>query len=200
MTAPRAVLFDLDGVLIDSYLVWFHAINGFAADHGYPAVTEEDFGSCFGQGTAADIERWFHDHQPEDLDTYYNEHFLDHLEHMKVFPGAVELLADLAAAALPTALVTNTVAPLARELVVRLDLRVGEVCGTGEGAAAKPEPDLLLRALERLGVPAGDAWMVGDSRYDRQGAAAAGVPFVGRGIDGDRRVENLAELRTLLLV
>jgi phosphoglycolate phosphatase/AHBA synthesis associated protein len=61
-------------------------------------------------------------------------------------------------------------------------------------ANAKPAPDLVRLALAEVGVSAGEAWLVGDSRYDREAARAAGVRFVGLGIDGDARIEALADL------
>jgi HAD superfamily hydrolase (TIGR01509 family) len=59
---------------------------------------------------------------------------------------------------------------------------------------AKPAPDLLLLACRELGVEPSQAMLIGDSRYDREAAKAAGVRFVGFGIDGDERIERLSEL------
>ena len=59
---------------------------------------------------------------------------------------------------------------------------------------AKPSPELVQLALRELGVQPGEAWMVGDSRFDRAAAQSAGVFFVGLGIDGDRRIERLSEI------
>jgi phosphoglycolate phosphatase/AHBA synthesis associated protein len=194
----RAVLFDMDGVLVDSYWVWFHTINAFAGAHGYPAVTEADFGSCFGQGTDADIVRWFGRHDAATLDAFYDQRFLDHVEHMEVDPEAPGVLAGLRDRGLGTAVVTNTVAPLARAVLGRIGVAADVVCGTGEGAAAKPAPDLVLRACERLGVAPGEACMVGDSVYDRDAARAAGVRFVGYRRAGDARVEALPGVQALV--
>ncbi len=55
----RAVLFDLDGVLVDSYRVWFHLLNGAAKELGYPPISPEVFQSCWGQGIEADVEKFF---------------------------------------------------------------------------------------------------------------------------------------------
>jgi phosphoglycolate phosphatase-like HAD superfamily hydrolase len=52
----------------------------------------------------------------------------------------------------------------------------------------------VLYSLQKLGVAASQALMVGDSRYDRGAAGAAGVRFVGLGLDGDVRIEQLSEL------
>ena len=59
---------------------------------------------------------------------------------------------------------------------------------------AKPAPDLVLLACRELGVAPAEAVLVGDSRYDREAARAAGAGFVGLGIDGDTRIERLGEL------
>lgn len=59
----------------------------------------------------------------------------------------------------------------------------------------KPDPEGLNAALKALGVEATDAWMVGDSFKDGQAAAAAGVHFVGLGVDSDQRVESLGEIQ-----
>ncbi len=56
---------------------------------------------------------------------------------------------------------------------------------------------MLLLACERLGVEPARALMVGDSRFDREAAAAAGIRFIGFGIDGDLRIEALRELLQL---
>ena len=69
-----------------------------------------------------------------------------------------------------------------------------DVIGADQVAHSKPAPDLLLLALERLKLPPGEALMVGDSRYDRGAAEAARVPFVGLGLDGDFRIEQLGAL------
>jgi phosphoglycolate phosphatase/AHBA synthesis associated protein len=61
-------------------------------------------------------------------------------------------------------------------------------------ARSKPAPDLVLYALEKLGAAATEALRVGDSRYDEGAAGAAGVRFVGLGLDGDARIEQLSEL------
>ena len=66
MGAPsvRAVLFDLDGVLIDSWEVWFRVLNAAAAEWGYAAISRETFAGAWGQGLAADQERFFPPPEP----------------------------------------------------------------------------------------------------------------------------------------
>jgi len=55
----RAVLFDLDGVLVDSYEVWFHLMNAAAGELRYPAISRELFQTTWGQGVQADIKNYY---------------------------------------------------------------------------------------------------------------------------------------------
>jgi HAD superfamily hydrolase (TIGR01549 family) len=118
------------------------------------------------------------------------------LDAMWVNPEARPLLDALAAKQVKLALVTNTVSPLATQILERAKLSglFGSLATADRVKNAKPSPELVQLACRELNVAPGDAWMVGDSRFDRAAAQAAGVFFVGLGLDGDRRVERLAEL------
>ncbi len=72
------------------------------------------------------------------------------------------------------------------------------VLGLRDVARPKPAPDMVEACLERLAASPGAAVYVGDSPTDLEAARAAGVAFVGVGLDGDRRIEELAELPRVL--
>ncbi len=122
--------------------------------------------------------------------------FRRYARHVWVNPQARGLLETLGARGLGRAVVTNTVSPLAATLLRAANLTdcFESVACADLVARSKPAPDLVLYALEKLGVAASEALMVGDSRYDRGAAGAAGVRFVGLGLDGDARIEQLSEL------
>jgi phosphoglycolate phosphatase/AHBA synthesis associated protein len=191
---PAALLFDLDGVLIDSYEVWFHLLNGAARVWGFPEIDAQLFAETWGQGIEADCERFYPGRSLEEVDAYYHGHFADHVEHLKVMDRVSAVFARLAERGLPSAVITNTPNPLASELVERAGARPDLVVGGTDVARSKPAPDMVLHAAAGLGVPAAAAWVVGDSEFDRQAARAAGCPFVGIGIDGDLRLEAVGEL------
>ena len=191
---PAAVLFDLDGVLIDSYEVWFHLMNATASDLGYPAIARETFHGCWGQGLEADRERFFPGHTEQQIAAYYDAHFADHVAHLHTSPHVAAVFARLGERAIPSAVVTNSPADLARKLVARAGATPGVVVGGDDVDHAKPAPDMVWRACELLAVEPGLALLVGDSGYDRAAARAAGVRFAGLGIEGDLTLGSLDEL------
>ncbi len=193
-----AVLFDLDGVLIDSAEVWFRVLNAAAASLRYPAIARSVFDARFGQGIEADREAFFPRHGTSELEAYFSAHFLDHVEHLRVAAGLPALFATLRARRIQSAVVTNSATPLARALVERAGATPDTVVGANDAARPKPAPDLVLEACRRLRVEPERAVLVGDSAYDRDAARAAGSPFVGLRIDGDHRIGDLVELLPLL--
>lgn len=192
------VLFDLDGVLVDTFDMWFHMANAATRAWGYPAVSRERFEQCWGQGVEADVETFFPGHTLEDVECYYNENVLDHLDRLIVMPGAAETVSWLREAGCKTCVVTNTPAPMAARLLQRAGIETDALVGGTDVPKPKPAPDIVLRACETLDLRPDRAVMVGDSRFDREAAAAARVRFVGYKIDGDERIEQLHELPGLL--
>lgn len=201
--SPRpfdAVLLDLDGVLIDSKEVWFALIAGLRRELGYPELDRAAFEQTWGQGLAADVEALFPRHDIETLAALYRTRFSDHLDHLILTPGGPELIARCRAAGLRTAVVTNTPRPLADDLLARAGVGADVVIGGTDAPRAKPWPDPILLACERLGVAPERALMVGDTRYDAEAALAAGAAFCGfGGLPGRYRATALARIAAIAL-
>jgi HAD superfamily hydrolase (TIGR01509 family) len=178
---PAAVLFDMDGTLVDSEKVWDVAINELAAHAG---GTLSDRARRAMVGSSMDTSmRILHDDLAMPwrdaaadavwLSARVHELFAAGLDWR---PGAMELLAAVRAAGLPTALVTST----SRKLVeVALDT-LGRasfdvvVCGD-EVRRTKPDPDPYLTAARLLGVPIDECVAVEDSPAGVASAHAAGA-------------------------
>ena len=193
---PRAVLFDMDGVLVKSEEVWFKVCEAAGLRFRGQALTREEFFPTFGQGTAADIPVFGFRCTVAELDAFYVTEFVRHLDAMWVNPEALPLLRRLGTRGVKLALVTNTVSPLAVQILERAQLSglFTSLATADRVTHAKPSPELVQLACRELGIEPAEAWMVGDSRFDRQAAQAAGVFFVGLGIDADRRIERLSDL------
>ena len=194
----RALLFDLDGVLVQTYAVWHALINACAHERGYPAISDEAMQASWGQGVEADARTFFPGISVAELAELYNARFFDHVGELEVMPGAARVVERIRAAGLLTAVVTNTPAPLATALLSHAAVEPDVLVGGTDVPRPKPAPDIVLRACELLGVAPAETAVVGDSDFDRRAARAAGSRFIGFRCRGADRIERLDELPTLL--
>jgi phosphoglycolate phosphatase len=194
----RAVLFDLDGVLVDSYEAWFLTMNAIAQDLSYPAISREAFAQGWGQGVEEDVRRFYWNHSVPDIERCLEESYPRHLDHLTFDPRAAAVVDALRDRRVPMALVTNTPGPLAHAILQRGGLQLDAVVGGTDVPRPKPEPDIPLRACELLGVAPGEALVVGDTAFDRDSAHAAGIAFAGLRFDCERRLEHLDEVVVLV--
>ncbi|UZF58848.1 HAD family phosphatase [Gordonia polyisoprenivorans] len=179
---PDAVLWDMDGTLLDSERLWDIAVAELSLRHGYPMtpeLRESTLGNSMDDALdkvydAAGLSAAERDHARDErwLLDRVAELFADDLPWR---PGARETLELVAAAGIPMALVTNTVRELTELALDTLDRRFFAitVCGD-EVATGKPAPDPYLRAAELLGVDARRCRAVEDSPTGTSSATAAG--------------------------
>jgi phosphoglycolate phosphatase len=211
---PRAVLFDLDGTLVDSAPDIAAAVNDLISRHGLGPLSLDQVKSMIGRGVKVLTERAFRavgkPLSPEELEQEYLtmlDVYGNHLTDFTVLmPGVTEVLPALHESGVKLAVATNKPQRAAEAILDHFDLfpYLGSCVGGDAGVEKKPAPDMLLAALERLGVDTWDAVMVGDSSSDVLSARAAGMAVVIiRGgyttvpadeLGADRVLETLAEL------
>ncbi|MCB9555691.1 MAG: HAD family hydrolase [Deltaproteobacteria bacterium] len=196
----RGVLFDLDGVLIDSSRAWFATIVAVRSKLGLPAIVFDDFFPTFGQGVEADRDAYFAGQTVEQVVALYDELFVDHLDEVRLMRGALDVLEHLRDDRLKLAVVTNTPRVLAERVIRDKQLwpLIDALAAAGE-AADKPAPDLIELALERVDLAASEVVYVGDSPTDQRATAAAGVEIVGIGkLKVSQHIDELSELLPLI--
>ena len=182
----RAVLFDLDGTLLDTVADISAALNGALAEQLAVTLPESEVRTLVGRGVPSLIERALA-RVPggESADgARLLERFHFHYEQVersgsmqtRPYPGVARGLADLHSLGVKIAVVTNKPARVSMDLLSRLGLElwIDELVG-GDSGHRKPNPEPLLLACERLGVSPGQALMVGDSVIDVLAARAAGI-------------------------
>jgi HAD superfamily hydrolase (TIGR01509 family) len=176
----RAVLFDLDGVLVDSFETWLGIVNDAADRFGTPHLDRDHLARIFGQGIAEDARSLYPGHTMEEIRAAYEAAMPKYVDRMQVNPEAHAVLDDLRDRGIGRAVVTNTQDTLVTDIlaVTGLSRRIDAVAAMAPGRREKPHPDLLLEALEALEVPISEAIMVGDTHYDEDAARAADVTYL----------------------
>lgn len=175
----HAVIFDLDGVLVDSFAVMYEA---FAI--AYQEVVG-DGPAPFGEYTRH-LGRHFPDIMrimglPLEMEEPFVRESYRLASQVPVFDGIMELLLTLRVRGLRLAVATGKSGPRARSLLGQLGLLpfFDHVIGSDEVAHPKPAPDMVELALDLLGVTAEQAVMVGDAPTDIASAHGAGVASAG---------------------
>lgn len=173
--ARQAVIFDLDGVVVDSFAVMSEAFAiAYAEVVGDGPAPFEEYRRHLGR-YFPDIMRIM------DLPLAMEEPFVREsyrlADQVTVFDGVLELLLTLRVRGLRLAIATGKSGPRARSLLDRLGLLpfFAHVIGSDEVARPKPAPDMVRLALDLLDVPAELAIMIGDAPTDLASARGAGV-------------------------
>jgi phosphoglycolate phosphatase len=174
----KAVLFDFDGTLADSYAAIASSVNHVRAQRGWPALTVDEVKKHVGRGPDYLLEHTVPDCRlHEDLLCYRAHHPSVMLGLTRLLPGAAEVLAALGKADKKIGLCSNKPRTFSQELLRHLGVAqyFDVVLGPEDVPSPKPAPDMLLRALQRLAMPAARVLYVGDMTVDIQTARAAGV-------------------------
>lgn len=191
---PRAVLFDMDGVLVFSEEAWLAVYNDTLGFFGYPPISRNAFDAIYGNGTKADRDTYMPRQTLEEVDEAYGRFFVQHLDLVKANPEARPFLEKLRGRGVVTAVATNTQHRLASRILdlVGLSPLFDAVACADEAGAGKPDPAVVRLAAHRVGVSLEECLFVGDSRYDREAAARAPVRFAGYRMQGG--LVSLADL------
>lgn len=189
---PHAVLFDLDGTLVDSVPDITLAVAELMRSEDLEPFPESDVRDMVGHGVRALVARAFAARgralEPDAMRRMVERMAGIYPRHLTgrttLMPGAMECLQDLSRRGCAMALVTNKLQGPANTILAHFGLTEFFSVILGDqarpsGLATKPQPDMLLFALSRLGVTQRDAIMIGDSAADIEAASNAGVFSVG---------------------
>lgn len=184
-----AVIFDLDGTLVDTAPDLMRATNHVLEVRGRRAISMDEVRVFVGHGARALLTRGLAatGGLPEGYDVEPDYHrFVDYYSKniaggSAPFPGLIPLLDRLKAEGFAMGVCTNKLEGLSVQLLEALDMRkyFGSIVGPDTLGIAKPDPRPFHEAVSRLGLGSARAIMVGDSETDVLTARNAGVPVIG---------------------
>ncbi len=196
----KAVLFDMDGVLIDSHDAWFYVFNKTLQRFENRKISEEEFDEVVWSKAFDEVAKQYFKVSLEEIRDYYMEIYEDYRKRLKVIDGVEKGLSMLKKKGIRLAVVSNTQSRVVQKVLE--DVGVAEYfdlfVGGDDVDNGKPEPDILYKGLELLNLDKEDVLFVGDTIFDKMAAEKAGIRFVGFGIDGDHRIKEISGLLDLI--
>ncbi len=193
LVKPQAIIFDLDGTLIDSAPDILAATNQMLAALGLPDASLAEVSAWIGNGSKKLVERALQNKYVEFIDAESNKTFFtiawenwndayraNVAQHTKVYDGVEACLTRCEQLAIPMALITNKPIEFTHSILRGLvwENRFELILGGDSLQQKKPAPEPLLHACAQLQVEPESALMVGDSKNDIQAARAANMPVI----------------------
>ena len=196
--SPSAILFDMDGVLVDSLDAWWKALNQALKKFGYNEISRSEF-----------IKRyWGHDlfdnlkamSLPLEVGLFCNKVYSSYIDDVKIYPEAKGVLKRLSS--YKKSVITNTPRDSAIRILDKFDIRqfFEFVLTSDDVNRSKPDPEIVLKSCELLNVNPEDVVLVGDTKSDVAAGRSAGCKVVGIKVEADVTIECISELTNYILV
>jgi len=195
---PDAILFDMDGVLVDSLDSWWTSLNTALQAFNHKQITREEF-----------IEKyWGHDLYDnlnkmglnKEVGNFCNNVYGEHLGAIKIYPDTKNVLQKLDT--YKKGVITNTPKDCAYQILKKFDIDkfFDVIITSDEVAKAKPYPDIVLKACNVLGVKPEKVVLVGDTDSDVKAGSASGCTVIGINIKADYTINRLSHLTNIISI
>jgi phosphoglycolate phosphatase len=182
LARPRAILFDWDNTLVDSWATIHEALNIVMAAMEKPLWSLQETRERVRLSLRESFPRHFGDRWEEARQIYLDAFRAIHLERLRPLPGRGELLQGLVDEGIFLGVVSNKTGALLRREAEQIGWSslFGSIVGAGDAAIDKPDVAPVLLALEPSGIGTGEAvWLVGDTGVDMECAVNSGcVPVL----------------------
>lgn len=182
-----ALVWDLDGTLVDSVIDITGSVNQVLKSYQLPQLSVDDVRQMIGNGASKLLQRAFikvDGLELYDSDESYSRflvHYANHCcENTVLYSGIADVLATFSALGCKQGVCTNKPVAMARDIISHLQLSdtFGAIVGGDSTAHRKPHAEPLRSCLEIMGVDSSAALMIGDSAADVGVARSAGIPVV----------------------
>ena len=181
LPVPRAILFDWDNTLVDTWAVIHRALNVTLKAMGQATWTLEETRARVRASARDSFPKLFGSRAEEAMSVFYGCYERKHLSHLRPLPGVESMLSHLAEGSRYLGVVSNKKGSVLRREAAHLgwDRWFGRLVGAEDAAADKPARAAVDLALQSSGLIAGpEVWFVGDTDIDMACAHAAGCTAV----------------------
>ena len=195
---PTAILFDMDGVLIDSLDSWWISLNSALKAFNYKEISKEEF-----------IEKyWGYDLSDNlkkmglklEIGTFCSNVFSNQIGEIRIYPDTKYTLQKLKE--YKKSIITNTPKDCVYQILKKFNIEqyFDAVVTSDEVKMGKPDPSIIFKSCKILNVDPKTVLLVGDTKNDVKAGKAANCKTVGIKIDADFTIQRLSEITKILKI
>ena len=192
----KALLFDMDGVLIDSLDTWWQAVNSaFKITYNREITRQEFIEKYWGHDLRDILEKEKLNPEVAEVCNFYYPKFID---LTLIYPDTISTLKKLNK--FKKALITNTPRICTKQVLKKYDLEeyFDTILTCNDVPRAKPHPEIVFKACKNLNINPKEAILIGDTKSDIIAGKAAGCTIIGFNIKADYTISKISELLNIL--
>lgn len=196
--SPDAILFDMDGVLVDSLDSWWKSLNYALKNNGKEEISREEFiDKYWGYELQKNLKELGLD---EKIGTFCNNIYSEYTDEIKFFSDTKETLKKLSK--YPKAIITNTPRDCAIQILKKYEIKkyFDVIVTSDQIEEGKPSPDMIHKACKKLGVVPKNVVLIGDTKNDVKAGRNAGCKVIGIKTDADYKINNIKGLIDLIRI
>lgn len=178
----KAVLFDMDGVLIDSHNAWFERFNASRKHFGLSDISLDAFDrDVWARNFVETVSTYFPGKHVDEVRDFYFDTYSNFSKMITKMKGVDEALQYIKGKKKKLAVISNTQTQLVKKILDEIGiLPYFDIIIGGERVKnAKPNPEIVLLGCKELGIECPESLFIGDTIFDKMAALKAGCKFIG---------------------
>lgn len=195
--SPDALLFDMDGVLVDSLESWWKSLNQALQHEKQKTISKQTFiDTYWGYTLQENLQKLGIDKDNQQFCQSFYQH---HVDEVVLFPKTKQTLEKLNR--YPKAIITNTPKSCTRKILEKFQIQhfFSALITSDQIKEGKPAPDMIYKACHQLNIQAENAVLIGDTQNDIKAGQTAGCKTIGIKTKADITLDSIEELPTVIV-
>ena len=195
---PKAMLFDMDGVIVDSFDAWWDALNYSIKHFNQQEISKKKFFEIYwGHDLYDNLEKM---NLSLEVGKFCNSIYYKYTDKVKLYPMVKDTLEKLYS--YKKSVITNTPRDCTIQILKNNDIEkyFNFVITSSEVSKGKPSPEIVYNACKKMKVKPEDAVLIGDTDSDMKAGRAAGCITIGIKIDGDYKIDTLSDIKDIIKI